>query len=350
MDCYKYPNNYYKKLKMTQYNTSLSPINKSNDFLFPQNNPDISNIDLSFEDLKEDSSSVKDSITKEDFLFTFEYVGVSDSTSRKSKSTEEEVSVKNNEDVCLSNIPENFNLVDYPQNMFENLVVNKITENFYKSFEGKFLILLKNYNGSLLMQNCLELTDKAIISKIFSEINNNISELLIDAYGNYFCQKLYQFLNQSERFCFLSQIKDTFFNISSNSYGNYALQTVIENLRSDEEIMFFVSILKKYLPKLLNDSNSIFVLEKLILCINEDHLEFLYKYIIENFVPLALNPKGICAVKKLIISTQNPLTLLRLQNITMRNFKFLITHQIGNHVIQTMLEVNFYFNFFSIGI
>jgi hypothetical protein len=220
---------------------------------------------------------------------------------------------------------------------------DQITENFFNTFEGKFMHLIKNYNGSKLLQVSLPNTEKAIISKIFLEISRYTSELLLDPYGNYFLQKLYPILNIEEKLNFLADIQNDILFISSNSVGNYSLQFLIEHLKTDFEIDIFCSSFKNkdILLKMIAENNSIHVLEKIAMVIPENKISFLYQFVIDNFMALATNQNGLCIVKKIILCAKSYYTQMKLQNLIMNNFNSLVQHSFGNHTIQIALEVNF---------
>jgi hypothetical protein len=44
--------------------------------------------------------------------------------------------------------------------------------------------------GSRFLQKLLNKANNAVVSFLLSEIEENFAELMIDNYGNYFCQKL----------------------------------------------------------------------------------------------------------------------------------------------------------------
>ena len=216
-----------------------------------------------------------------------------------------------------------------------------ISENFYNTFEGKFIYLIKNYNGSKLLQKSLPNSGAKIITKLFFEIMRNISELMIDPYGNYFCQKFYMLLSLDEKLLFLKEIQNNILPISSNSFGNYSLQAIIEKFTSDHEIEIISKILqnRSTLVNMLRENNSIHVLEKIIMFIPEEKIQLFYEFSIENFVFLATNQNGLSILKKIILCARNYMTQIRIQNLIIINFNMLIQHSFGNHVIQIVVEV-----------
>lgn len=221
----------------------------------------------------------------------------------------------------------------------------QITENFFKTFEGKFVHLIKNYNGSKLLQASLPKTEKAIISKIFLEVSRYLPDLIKDPYGNYFIQKLYPLLNIEEKLNFLFDIQNDILNISYNNIGNYSLQCLIENFNTDYEIESFCSALKdnETLMKMIMDNSSIHVLEKILMFVPENKIIFIFQFVIDNFMLLSTNQNGLCIVKKIIMTGKSYYIQMKIQNLIIINFNYLVLHTFGNHTIQAVLEVRKYF-------
>jgi hypothetical protein len=231
-----------------------------------------------------------------------------------------------------------------------------ITENFFNTFEGKFVHLIKNYNGSKLLQASLPKTEKTIISKIFLEVSRYLPDLIQDPYGNYFIQKLYPLLNVEEKLNFLFDIQNDILPISYNNIGNYSLQCLIENFNTDYEIESFCSALKdnETLMKMIMDNSSIHVLEKILMFVPENKILFIFQFVIDNFMLLSTNQNGLCIVKKIIMTGKSYFTQMKIQNLIMMNFNYLVLHTFGNHTIQAVLEVKFntkidFIYFFRIG-
>jgi hypothetical protein len=218
-----------------------------------------------------------------------------------------------------------------------------ISENLYFSFKGKFCYLIRNYNGSLLLQNSMGNTSYDIICNIFTEIKNEIPTLISDTYGNYFCQKLYLLLHEDQKFIFLNIVKNSILEISCNHVGNYPLQNIIENLKTDVEQNIIVDALKieNVLVRMIDDSNAIHIVEKIIANFDEEKISFVYDYIINNFLKLAVLQNGLGPAKKIILNSKNSSTKLRIQKILVKNFSYLIHDLYGNFTIQSALEVKY---------
>jgi len=57
------------------------------------------------------------------------------------------------------------------------------------------------------MQIALSNSSYIVLETILHEIENNLKELLVDAYANYFIQRFYEFLKLDHRLFFLEKVK-----------------------------------------------------------------------------------------------------------------------------------------------
>lgn len=92
---------------------------------------------------------------------------------------------------------------DLNPNIYAKKEENKSSKNFMKE---KFLSLIKTQNGSRLLQNSLANRPYEFLKNILVEMKDNLSELLIDPYANYFCPKFYGLLQLDDRILFLNQV------------------------------------------------------------------------------------------------------------------------------------------------
>lgn len=98
-------------------------------------------------------------------------------------------------------------------NEFDEVMEHKIkideciNEETYEILKGKFSKCITSQLGSRILQAFISKSKKEIIEKIFDEIKNDMNELIIDQYGNYFCQKFFFTLSNENRIVFLEMVK-----------------------------------------------------------------------------------------------------------------------------------------------
>jgi hypothetical protein len=215
----------------------------------------------------------------------------------------------------------------------------KIDFYIYNFVKGNFLSIIKNHKGSKIFQKYLKSTHSdEILHLIFLELSNNLEELIIDPYANYFCKKFFTCLNQKDRIDFLKGIEKSLIKLSSDSIGTYPIQTIIEHSNTKFEKNIIISAIKDRFEELIYDPFGCHVLEKLLVCFEDEYVMFIYSYIFDNFLVLANNNNGICIIKKILTFTNKKRLHEKLKTIVKENALYLIQKSYGNFVIQVIVE------------
>ena len=215
----------------------------------------------------------------------------------------------------------------------------KIDYYIYNLIKGKFLQIIKNHKGSKIFQKYLKSTHSDdILHQIFIELSPNLEEIIIDPYANYFCKKFFTYLNQNDRIDFLKRIEPSFIKLSSDSIGTYPIQSIIEYLSSKAEKMIIINAIKDRFEELIYDPFGCHVIEKLLVCLEDEYVMFIYVYIFEKFLYLSNNSYGICIIKKVLAFTHKKKLHEKLKSIFKENCLYLIQQSYGNFVIQVIIE------------
>ena len=242
-----------------------------------------------------------------------------------------------NDDKNNCNSPINDNFIQELKNILDKN--GKIDLHIYNLIKGKFLSILKNHKGSKLLQKYLKPgVPEEIIHLLYIEISQNLSEFITDGYSNYFCKKFYAFLSIKDRIDFLQKIENSMLQFSCDKIGTYPIQTIIENLKSNVEKSIVINAIKSHIEELSNDPYGCHVLERLLTFIEEENISFLYSYISDNFLKLAINSNGICLVKKILTFIKKQNLHEKIKQLVKENALGLIKHQCGNFVIQGIVE------------
>ena len=252
--------------------------------------------------------------------------------------------MNNNNNIINSNNNSNNNSSNLNDNLFFELKhllerTGKIDFYIYNFVKGNFLSIIKNHKGSKIFQKYLKSTHSdEILHLIFLELSNNLEELIIDPYANYFCKKFFTCLNQKDRIDFLKGIEKSLIKLSSDSIGTYPIQTIIEHLNTKFEKNIIISAIKDRFEELIYDPFGCHVLEKLLVCFEDEYVMFIYSYIFDNFLTLANNNNGICIIKKILTFTNKKRLHEKLKTIVKENALYLIQQSYGNFVIQVIVE------------
>ncbi len=215
------------------------------------------------------------------------------------------------------------------------------THNVYKILQGKFIPLMKIQQTSRILQYYLDNTPSEIIHLIFLEIKNELDDLLFDIYANYFCLKIFYFLNEDDRIIFLKNISNNLDNLSINKISTYPIQCIIEKLNNEKEQEIIFNGIINNLMKLCIDVYGTHVIEKIFSSFNyEKYLFYISNFILDNFVFLVNNSNGLCVVKKEILIEYKikKNNFQKLKNLLVENSLILIQNPFGNYALQTAID------------
>ena len=215
----------------------------------------------------------------------------------------------------------------------------KFTLQIYNELKNNFCSLIKVQQISRICQLYLEQTPYNILHLIFSEITSQLSELLLDPYANYFCLKIFYFLNLKDRIVYLTSIAPSFPQLSTNKISTYPIQCVIEHLDClTERQIIFTALKQKDYIKLALDSYGTHVLSKMLILFDYTLIQPLSLFILDNFLFLANNSNGLCIIKKEILIEYKKDNFEQLQKELVHNALVLVQSPYGNYALQIAID------------
>jgi len=78
--------------------------------------------------------------------------------------------------------------------------------NELETLRGKVVALALTQTGSRFLQKQLMKSDPSFISFVLEEVENALADLMVDDYGNYFCQRLISSCSPPQRISFISKV------------------------------------------------------------------------------------------------------------------------------------------------
>ena len=173
---------------------------------------------------------------------------------------------------------------------------------------------------------------------LINSLNYNLPKVMMDVYGNYFCQDLIKKSNQNQIDLIIKYIKNSYVQIAFDYSGTHVLQVLLDMLSSPEEENILINAVLGNEIKMSYDINATHVLQKMIVIINEKRRSSINENILRYIRPLCLDANGICLIKKFIgncVSTNNK---KRIINALTDNCIEICQSPFGNYVIQYILE------------
>ncbi len=203
-----------------------------------------------------------------------------------------------------NNLNKNSNLINNENNSYSkdgnlfinNIFLNMMIQNNCSSYNNKnnsaininnynkdkILNNLKNYWGSIYLQEKLSYMNDKDISILLNIILPNINDIMCLEFGNYFFQKLIKRLNVSQRLAIYHKIQPYFLDIAKNKNGTHSIQSLIDEIKTPNEQVFLDTLLNQNMLFLFNDKNAYHIIMKIIIEKREEQRNNINIYLIDN--------------------------------------------------------------------
>lgn len=216
------------------------------------------------------------------------------------------------------------------------------TSSTNKTFSNKMLAMIKDQNGSKIIQKKIEEKNNDFLSKLFDNIKNNLYDIITDQFGNYVIQKYVEYCDKKTLSKMLHVIEHKLYDISVNSYGTRALQKILEYLTtpSQDDIDIILNFTKDNVLNLIRDINGNHVIQSILETIpNKEKLSSFYKELNSVLIDVAKIKQGGCVFPKVLNNIiESDLTMIA--NTVIDNISTLINDEYGNFIIQRIIKLN----------
>ena len=164
---------------------------------------------------------------------------------------------------------------------------------------------------------------------------------MFDPFGNYYIQKLIQYINIIQINEIITYIiSHNFLEICLNQYGTRVIQKLIERIFNNNLLLEdFNNLLFPNLYKIFIDQNATHIIIKYMSLILFPKNKSIIYFIQKNILNLSTHKHSVCTLQKSIQSLDNPQRKMLLMNIAQISHK-LFNDQFGNYVVQFALSMN----------
>ena len=173
---------------------------------------------------------------------------------------------------------------------------------------------------------------------LINSLNFELPKVMMDVYGNYFCQDLIKKSNNNQINLIIKYIKNSFVEIAFDYSGTHVLQVLLDMISTNEEENILINSVIGNEIKMSYDINATHVLQKMIVVINENRRSLINENILKFIKPLCLDANGICLIKKFISNCVNVNNKKKIINCLTENCLEICQSPFGNYVIQFILE------------
>lgn len=101
-----------------------------------------------------------------------------------------------------------------------------------EDLRGCYVEFSRDQYGSRFLQREMEVAGSAVLQLVFEEVLPVISNLMVDAYGNYVVQKFFDFGTDYQKKILASKLQGHVFLLSTHSYGCRVIQKALDSIPS----------------------------------------------------------------------------------------------------------------------
>ncbi|PXF48814.1 Pumilio domain-containing protein [Gracilariopsis chorda] len=204
---------------------------------------------------------------------------------------------------------------------------------------GRAEELARDQHGCRFLQTKLEEGNALYINSIFEECYDKFVELMMDPFGNYLCQKLFEFCNDAQRLALVERCAPAVASVSTNMHGTRAVQRMVECLSTPEQVDAVCKALTPAAVALMKDINGNHVIQRCLNRMDPAHNQFVYDAVAANCFELATHRHGCCVMQR-CMDYASPAQRNQLAQQINANALPLVQNAFGNYVVQYVLELN----------
>ncbi|KAK4476992.1 hypothetical protein RD792_016193, partial [Penstemon davidsonii] len=215
----------------------------------------------------------------------------------------------------------------------------------YSSLEdlrGRILFVAKDQEGCRFLQKTFEDGKPEEIYMIYLELKDHIRELMVDQFGNYLIQKIFEVCSEEQMNQLLMMVvKDerSLVSICHDSHGTRAMQKMIETLTTREQRKLVISVLRRITVTLTKSMNGHHVIQHCLKFFPSEDNKHILNVVADNCLEIATDKSGCCVLQQCAVHAQGE-PLDRLVAEITANVLILAEHPYGNYVVQYILGLH----------
>eukprot|EP00347_Sterkiella_histriomuscorum_P005046 403358108 len=220
----------------------------------------------------------------------------------------------------------------------DTVSLNEENSQLQNELKGRVVEMARQQYGSKQLQKLLAKASPDFVNFAIEESLYHLHTLMSDSYGNYFCQKLMQSSSSAQRLKILNVLRPNILLISRDKKGTHSMQCLIEMINMPEEEEELKKGIQDHIIDLAFDGNGTHVLQKVLLCMKEENIDFIINPILEKFIELSMDQNGLCVIKKIISKIQGHETKIAISKKLSNHVEELVQSPYGNYAVQQALE------------
>lgn len=206
-----------------------------------------------------------------------------------------------------------------------------------ESFRGHIKDMSRDHNGCRTLQQCLDECPLKIVPMIYDEVGNELTDLMMDSFGNYLFQKLLDVSSDDQRREVLMKVKGKIVEASYNVHGTRSVQRLIQVCKEPDMVKMIMDALRGHIAVLSSDSNGNHVIQRCLQYMPEQYRIDVFREVVNSCVDISTHRHGCCVVQRCLDSAPAEYHSLLLDAIVKNSYE-LICNPFGNYVIQYLIE------------
>jgi len=181
---------------------------------------------------------------------------------------------------------------------------------------------------------------------IYTELEPNFSNLVVDPFGHHLCLRLLDFINEvAMRENLLQKLKEELVGVSMSVHGTRVIQKLLEMMQTTTELRLVEDSMTLYVITLAKDVYGMHVILRCLHRIPPPNAQnpdfpsnqFIFDEITKNIVSVATHKHGCCVVQW-CIDYATPIQRKKLVEVIVQNSLELSQDAFGNYVVQQIMD------------
>ncbi|KAH7518065.1 hypothetical protein FEM48_Zijuj09G0131000 [Ziziphus jujuba var. spinosa] len=220
----------------------------------------------------------------------------------------------------------------------------------YSSLEqvrGRMFYVAKDQEGCRFLQTRLVKDKPEEINMIFSEVKDNLHDLMVQQFGNYLIQKLIEVVNANQLSEILVSVisnEQRFKEVCIDEHGTRVVQKLLGYLKVPEQQFLAMSAVSRITVALTKSSNGNHVIQKCFAELSPEVNKPLLDEVAANCLEIATDKSGCCILQTCVSyacaahhAPQTGEAKKRLLAEIISNAQILSEHPYGNYVVQLII-------------
>ncbi|KAF7144222.1 hypothetical protein RHSIM_Rhsim05G0089100 [Rhododendron simsii] len=225
----------------------------------------------------------------------------------------------------------------------------RLSEMPFEQWRGNIVFLAKDQHGYAFLKKKIEEKNKEEIELIFLEVKDHVRELMVDQYGNYPIQKIFEVCDQDQMTQMLLLVvseEHYLMSICVDTHGTRAMQKMLEHLTAPEQVSLAMSVISRIALVLTKSMSGYRVIERCLKSFTNEQnrvpqfTEKIMAQLAGSYVSLSMNKYGSNVVERCIRDSNEEQAARIIREIyDSPNFLMVLQDPFGNYVTQTALEI-----------